>query len=186
MISRIKKYEQPEDADDLLRETLRRTQLPNVTNADIAPAGSERSSAENLKQPDFWSVLSKQARVALDPSRPTDGPMLAFAESILEDIQSGDKIEYLVGVHVAVAHTSLMRLHAEFVDTDDPIKAESILRQIVIFQKMFNSAVLTKKKYSTGGTQVIRHVHVNEGGQAVVAGVIHTGRNENKKLSNKK
>ena len=186
MISRIKKYEQPEAADDLLQETLRRTEMPNVTNTDIASAGGEKSSAETLKQPDFWSVLSKQTRAALDPSRPTDGPMLAFAETILGDIQSGDKIEYLVGVHVAVAHTSLMRLFAEYNDTDDLIKAESILRQIVIFQKMLNSAVLTKKKYSTGGTQVIKHVHVNEGGQAVVAGVINTGRNENKKLPNKK
>ena len=71
-----------------------------------------------------------------------------------------------------------MRLYAEYNDTEDLQVRESLLRQICQIQKLCNDVVMTIKRYRTSGTQTIKHMHVGEGGQAIVAGVINTPRKD--------
>ena len=77
----VKPYDLTEEPEDELREIMRRVTPAPPTGGAMSSTGTAVAPStplELLKDPDFWSVLNKQARAALDPSRPTDGPMLPF------------------------------------------------------------------------------------------------------------
>jgi hypothetical protein len=102
-----------------------------------------------------------------------DDGQLEFALSIVRGIKPQDQMESLVAAHIAAAHIISMRSAERVVNTMSMPDRESS-------QQAFNKSTRTLvalleglKRYRSGGQQTVtvQHVHVGEGGQAIVGQV---------------
>ena len=98
-----------------------------------------------------------------------------FVLSLVKSIEPRGQIEVLLGMQMAAVHMHSMR-------TAKLLGCSTSLEQTDTMEKTFNkltrsftSQMEALRKYRTGGEQkvTVQHVHVNEGGQAVVGEVHH-------------
>jgi hypothetical protein len=67
------------------------------------------------------------------------------------------------------AHELAMEMMAKAAQTDDLAKLQAYGNLATKFQRTFGTLFENLSKHRRGGEQVVRHVHVYPGGQAVVA-----------------
>ena len=105
------------------------------------------------------------------------------ALAILDGIKPQDEIEGMLAVQMIGVHNLAMETlqRAIFVGQTDKGK-ELNVNQATKMLRTFIAQIDALKKYRTGGQQkmIVEHVHVNEGGQAIVGTVNQGGVNDKK------
>jgi hypothetical protein len=103
------------------------------------------------------------------------------ALAFIEAAQPRDEIEAALALQMACTHTAAMSVLATFAGgysygRDVPLKASAAAR----LMRAYASQVETLRRLRNGGSQVVRveHVHVNEGGQALIGNVRKDGSGE--------
>jgi hypothetical protein len=100
------------------------------------------------------------------------------ADSIVSAIAPRDGVEALLAIQMAAIQSATLKASRRLATAEymEQLNAhESALNRLA---RTFTAQVETLRKYRTGGTQTVRHVHVNEGGQAIVADTINNTRIE--------
>jgi hypothetical protein len=153
----------PEDKGSLSRE-LRST----VDNPDYVTADASRDRLE----------LAHQAGA------------LELALDTADTIQAQNSLEMMLAHQLAAAHCSTMKLSVQLnrcVERMEVLHEETreranvqgtrLAASIARMMTSYQQGVLTLQRMRSGGRQVVtvQHVHVGEGGQAVVAGKVATG-----------
>lgn len=86
-----------------------------------------------------------------------------------------NEMQATIAVQMALAHDAAMRalsMIGQGVMIDNAKSYSEIANKLLRTSAMLGE---TLNKLQRGGTQIIKHVHVYEGGQAVVADTVHTG-----------
>lgn len=105
------------------------------------------------------------------------------ALSILDGIQPQDEIEGMLAVQMIGVHNMAMITLARAILSNQTIEGKQAnVNQSTKMLRTYIAQMEAIKKYRTGGQQkmVVEHVHVNEGGQAIV-GTVNQGGGGNKK-----
>ena len=109
-----------------------------------------------------------------------------YALDLAETVQARNSAEKLLCGQLAAAHHTAMKLLAKSLAVGnlnhpemrgDTIEACRLTNAAARLMSTFQEGLLTLGKLRTGGKQVVvvQHVHVTDGGQAVVAGEMTTG-----------
>lgn len=95
--------------------------------------------------------------------------------SIFRESNINDPIECMLLSQMISVHSHAMRLLAKVVSINSVSTGEAILNTANKFMKTFTSQVEAFEKLERGGHQSIKvdHVHVHEGGQAIVGNIKH-------------
>jgi len=107
-----------------------------------------------------------------------DEESLNFLLSLVKSIEPKDQVEAMLAAQMAVIHNEFMTCARRLA------RAETI-EEYNLYERSFNKLARTfatqleaLKRYRTGGQQkvTVEHVHVHQGGQAIVGNVSHGGR----------
>ena len=98
--------------------------------------------------------------------------------AILSGIQPQDELEAMLAVQMIGVHNMAMDYMGKATRTDRVDFMSSYMNVATKSLRTFAAQMEALKKYRTGGQQkmVVKHVHVNEGGQAIVGTVNQGGR----------
>ncbi len=101
------------------------------------------------------------------------------AMAILNGIQPRDEIEGMLAVQMIGVHNIAMStIGLAMIDSQTFVGKQTSITQATKMLNIFITQLEALKKYRTGGQQkvTVEHVHVNEGGQAIV-GTVNQGTN---------
>ena len=98
-----------------------------------------------------------------------------FVLSLVKSIKPRDHVEVLLGLQMATVHMHSMRTARLLGRSDTLEQTECMEKALNKLTRSFTNQMEALRKYRTGGEQkvTVQHVHVNEGGQAVVGEVHH-------------
>ena len=126
----------------------------------------------------FGPFLSQLANAASVGTEAQEGPT-NFMISVIKGIEPKDQLEAMLAAQMAAVHMATMTFarrlnHVENIQQEDA--AEKAFNKLT---RTFISQMEALRKYRTGGKQkvTVKHVHVNEGGQAVVGNIEQGGAN---------
>src|SRR4051794_15011603 len=179
------------------------TRLEAQARTMIAPetvevgAGGELvpSEARGFDAPTLRNTVSDPDYVTADASRDRlelahQAGALELALDTADTIEAQNSLEMMLAHQLAAAHCSTMKLSAQLnrcVERMDVLHEETRERAnvqgtrlagaIARMMTSYQQGVLTLQRMRSGGRQVVtvQHVHVGEGGQAVVAGKVAAG-----------
>ncbi len=104
-----------------------------------------------------------------------------IAMALLAGISPRDEIEVMIAVQMIGEHHLAMDTMKRAMITDQPFDGKiANLSQANKLARTFACLVEALKRYRTGGEQkvTVKHVHVHQGGQAIVGNVSSRGRGE--------
>lgn len=99
------------------------------------------------------------------------------ALALLNGIQPQDEVEGMLAVQMIAVHNLAMEIMKRAMLTGQTFEGkEANVNQATKMLRTFTAQMEALKRYRTGGQQkvIVEHVHVNEGGQAIV-GVVNRG-----------
>lgn len=105
------------------------------------------------------------------------------AMAILQGIAPEDEIEGMLAVQMIGVHNMAMTTMSRTMLTDQTFDGrQDGVSQATKMLRTFTTQMEALKRYRTGGQQkvTVEHVHVNEGGQAIVGNVTQRGSNDKK------
>jgi len=122
----------------------------------------------------FDSVLHDVANIA-DIGFLKGESAMNFVLSLVKSIEPRDHVEVLLGLQMAAVHMHSTRTARLLAHSDTLEQTDTMEKTFNKLTRSFTSQMEALRKYRTGGEQkvTVQHVHVNEGGQAVVGEVHH-------------
>lgn len=158
-----------------------RLESVKVVDGRLTLAGSEAEhalvdQAFGSGSTDFQSYCLKQLVMILPEQKQEDFTLDVNAALVmLSAISPRDALEGMLAVQmVASHHMSLLAMRRT--------KNASMLPQYEAngnlankFARTFAAQVEALNRHRRGGKQIVEHVHINAGGQAVIAGTVNTG-----------
>jgi hypothetical protein len=101
-----------------------------------------------------------------------------YTMAILSGIQPQDELEAMLAVQMIGVHNMAMDYMAKATRTDRVDFMSSYMNVATKSLRTFAAQMEALKKYRTGGQQkmIVEHVHVNEGGQAIIGNVNQGGK----------
>jgi hypothetical protein len=106
------------------------------------------------------------------------------AMAILQGICPEDEIEGMLAIQMIGVHNMAMTIMSRTMITDQTFEGRQAgVSQATKMLRTFTAQMEALKKYRTGGEQkvIVEHVHVNEGGQAIVGNVTQGGGGNDEK-----
>jgi hypothetical protein len=103
---------------------------------------------------------------------------LNFMLAVVNGIEPKDQVEAMLAAQMAAIHNATMTFARQLAHVETIPQQDSAERAFNKLARTFVSQVEALKRYRNGGEQTVRveHVTVNEGGQAIVGDVNHTGK----------
>ncbi|RWX74440.1 hypothetical protein EPK99_24975 [Neorhizobium lilium] len=132
----------------------------------------------------FYGFIA-QLTNAVSSDGVADITALNTAIATVAGIEPRDNLEATLAVQMATVHVAAMR-HSRLMLTADTVeRLELQERTVNKLMRTFTSQMEALRKHRNGGSQkvVVEHVHVHEGGQAIVGNVTHGGAGRKEKGS---
>lgn len=105
-------------------------------------------------------------------------PMNA-AVAMLQGIAPTNELEAMLAAQMIATHHLTMAVSSRTITAEGLPQYQAHGNLATKFARTFTAQMEALSKLRRGGEQVVRHVHVNEGGQALIAGTVHTGGSGN-------
>ncbi len=101
----------------------------------------------------------------------------AFVASVVGGLNPRDELESMLAVQMAAVHKATVTAARRLAHVENIPQQDSAERMLNKLARTFTMQMQALQKYRTGGKQrvVVKHVHVNEGGQAVIGNVSARG-----------
>jgi hypothetical protein len=156
--------------------------LEDEANALLAPVVAEIALGEVVPSFDedksvrIVDTLENPTCVATDASARrlellSEAGLLELALDICDSIRAGNALERMLSYQMAGACAAALRLHAMAQNEDlPPVEVCRLLNAAARQSDTFQGLLLTLEKLRRGNTQkiTVQHVHVNDGGHAMV------------------
>ena len=141
---------------------------PNLTVAHVLLAKAMGSSDQAFTH----SILLQLANASGTGPVP-DEATLNFLLSVVEGVAPRDQTEAMLAAQMAVVHSTMMTFSRRLNHVESIPQQDSAERTLNKLARTFAVQMETLKRYRTGGEQkvTVQHVHVNDGGQAIVGTV---------------
>lgn len=137
-------------------------------------------------------TLSRPDAVAADASRDRldlleQAGSLTLGLDTADAVQAGDSLERMLAHQLATVHLSTMKMSVQLnrqierLDVANPrerqnasVEASRLAGAVARLSGTFQAGMTTLQRVRSGGRQtvIVQHTHINEGGQAVVAGQV--------------
>ena len=100
---------------------------------------------------------------------------LNFMLDVIKGIEPQDQVESMLAAQMAAVHMATMTSARRLARSETLPQQDSAERAFNKLARTFTAQVEALKRYRTGGEQrvVVEHVHVHQGGQAIVGNVAH-------------
>ena len=105
---------------------------------------------------------------------PDEGGMsldgLNFALAVIDGVRPKDQLETLLAAQIAAVHCATMKMASRLVRAENMFQRDHAELSLNRFTRTFAAQLEALKKYRSTGQQTVKveHVHVNEGGQAII------------------
>ncbi len=128
--------------------------------------------------PNFIVGISNQIFEAGQSLNVTSHDGSAFTASLVAGVQPRDEVEGMLAAQMAAIHNATMKLASRINRTDIIQQYDSASRSLNQLSRTFAAQVEALTRYRSGGQQkmTVEHVHVHDGGQAIVGNVSHEGK----------
>ncbi len=148
----------------------------NGSNVTVDPTAAEKAFGSS--DDDFINGLLSQIVNVGSPGKTPDQRGTAFVASIVKGIEPKDQIEAMLASQMAAVHLATMTFARRLAHCETLPQQDSADRAFNKLARTFTAQVEALKRYRTGGQQhvTVKHVTVNEGGQAIVGNVSHGGQ----------
>jgi hypothetical protein len=135
------------------------------------------------KNPDFAKGLLNQLINIGSQGREIDEDGTAFVASIVTGVKPNDQIEAMLAAQMAAVHNATMTFARRLAHVDNIQQQESASRAFNQLSRTFTAQIEALRRHRTGGQQhvTVKHVTVQDGGQAIVGNVSHGGQGVGKK-----
>ncbi|MGI8853072.1 MAG: hypothetical protein ACR2GC_07255 [Methyloceanibacter sp.] len=122
---------------------------------------------------DFVDGLITQLANASSRNGQTGEEALNFMLAVVKSIAPQDEIESMLAAQMAAVHMMVMNFTSRLANASTLQQQDSAERALNKLARTFATQVEALKRYRTGGQQkmTVEHVHVHEGGQAIVGHV---------------
>ena len=130
---------------------------------------------------DFLNGLLGQLASAGSRGKSVDESGLNFMLSVVKGIEPKDQVETMLAAQMAAVHMATMTSARLLNHVENIAQLDSNERAFNKLARTFAAQVEALKRYRTGGEQkmIVEHVHVHQGGQAIV-GTVNRGGGGNK------
>ena len=135
------------------------------------PDEPNRMLARNtLEAPDMINVAASAKRI----DQLTEAGVLVEGLDAAQSIDAQNSLEKMLAHQMALCHDVAFRTITEAGQHEDTVEKARLLNASARFMKAFQEGLQTLHKIRNGNrqTMVVQHVHVSEGGQAVIAGEV--------------
>lgn len=132
---------------------------------------------DTLENPTMVSVVASEHR--LDLAACVDSRVAESAVDAAQSIQAQNSLEKMLAHQMAAAHRIAMKMMGASVRVSNyPVEMARLSNAAARMMQVFQEGLLTLQRIRTGGKQtvVVQHVQVSDGGQAVIAGSMKSGR----------
>jgi hypothetical protein len=121
---------------------------------------------------DFFDGLMLQLVNAGQGKGPSDNTV-DFMLAVIKGLEPRDQIETMLAAQMAAVHMASMTFASRLAHVDNIQQQDSAERAFNKLTRTFAAQVEALKRYRSGGEQTVtvQHVHVAEGGQAIVGNV---------------
>jgi hypothetical protein len=143
-----------------------------VDHPDRAIGGVALMQALGTTDPDFYNgLLSQLVNASRDGGSWERGAN--FMLSVIKGIEPRDQIEAMLVAQIAAVHMASMTFARRLAHVDTIQQQDSASNAFNKLARTFATQVEALKRYRSGGEQkmTVQHVHVAEGGQAIVGNV---------------
>jgi hypothetical protein len=133
--------------------------------------------------PDFAIGLITQLTNASIRTGEMNEQMLNFMLAVIKSISPQDEIESMLAAQMAAVHMMTMDFTMRLANANTIQQRDSAERALNKLARTFTTQVEALKRHRTGGQQkvTVEHVHVHEGGQAIVGHVEHSAEGVDQK-----
>lgn len=106
-----------------------------------------------------------------------------FMLSIVHDIEPRDAVERMLAVQMAATHVAMIRSARWLANSESLAQSQAHYTGMNKLARTFANQTEALRKHRNGGKQTVtvQHVHVEDGGQAIVGHVEHGGRGKHEK-----
>jgi hypothetical protein len=127
---------------------------------------------------DFVNGLLGQLANAGTKGPKIDERGLNFMLSMVKAVKPRDELETMLAAQMAAVHMATMTFARRLAHVDNIPQQDSAERAFNKLARTFAAQLEALKRYRTGGEQkvTVKHVTVNDGGQAIVGNITHGGR----------
>jgi len=147
----------------------------SIDHPDRRFAKALLSDALGTADPDFLEgVVTQLIEASLLPDGARDEKRLNFLLSVIKGVKPRDPLEALLALQMAAVHEATMdEAHRLATTFRDIAERESAVAALNKFARTFTDQLEALKRYRSGGAQTVtvQHVHVGDGGQAIVGPV---------------
>ena len=132
---------------------------------------------------DFLNGLLGQLASAGSRGKSVDESGLNFMLSVVKGIEPKDQVETMLAAQMAAVHMATMTSARLLNHVENIAQLDSNERAFNKLARTFAAQVEALKRYRTGGEQkmIVEHVHVHQGGQAIVGTVNQGGEGRKQK-----
>jgi hypothetical protein len=124
----------------------------------------------------FSEGLAGQLLNIVTQGQETNSKTLSAAGAMMAGIGPRDELEALLALQMLAIHNATMTFARKLAHVETITQQDSAERALNKLTRTFTMQMQALQKYRSGGKQkvTVKHVHVNEGGQAIV-GNVETG-----------
>src|SRR5262245_644949 len=122
---------------------------------------------------DFINSILNQLANATGKGSAADEDHLNFVLSVLAGVAPRDRIEAMLAVQMALVHLASITFTKRLAHVETIPQQDSSQNALNKLMRTFTNQMETLKRYRSGAQQTVKveHVHVHEGGQAIVGNV---------------
>lgn len=126
----------------------------------------------------FYEGALRQLIIASSEGTAIDVEALNFAVSLVRSIQPRNQLETMLAIQMAAVHLASMKYMRRMNHSQTIPQLDLHERIVNKLMRTFTSQMEALRKHRNGGNQrvTVKHVHVHDGGQAIVGNVSHGGR----------
>jgi hypothetical protein len=128
---------------------------------------------------DFVDIeMARLMTIFRDRAGVIDARAVNAALAVIDGLKPQNEIEAMLALQMAVTHGLAMMFSARLYSgaTETIPQQDSAALTLSRLQRAFTTQMDSLSNMRRGGRQVVEHVHVYPGGQAIVGNVTHTGR----------
>lgn len=149
----------------------------NPDHPDVGMGAALLSAALGTTDPYFLNGMIQQlVNVGTQGRTPQETP-INFLLSVVKAVEPRDEIEAMLAAQMAAVHVATMTFARRLAHVDNVQQQDSAERAFNKLARTFTTQMDALKRYRSGGQQkmTVEHVHVHEGGQAIVGNVSAAG-----------
>jgi hypothetical protein len=154
------------------------TRLLQISNGVVTVDQAATQKAFASIDSDFIDGLLHQIVNVGSSGKTADEKGSSFVAAVIKGIEPRDQLETMLAAQMAAVHNATMTFARRLAHCDTIPQQDSAERAFNKLARTFASQMEALKRYRTGGQQhvTVKHVTVNDGGQAIVGNVGSGGR----------